>query len=88
MPVVNGTIAVNKKKDGKDVPTFIRFKIFDKQADTMKKYCVKGQLILLEGELQQDKWEGRDGPRSEIVLLAHKFVFMPRTREAENESSN
>lgn len=46
-------------------------------AETIGKYCKKGQQISIKGELKQERWEGRDGSnKSRIVIKAERVQFL------------
>ena len=80
-PVTEIGLAVNRKwkKDGeqREEVCFIDFRAYGKQAETMNQYCKKGQLILIEGRLQLDSWEDKDGQKkSKHRIVVERFQFL------------
>jgi single-strand DNA-binding protein len=80
--VVDISLATNrswKGKDGKegDEVCFTECKCFGKQAETINQYCTKGQQLLVEGRLSQDRWEDKDGnKRSKHYVFIESFTFV------------
>jgi len=84
-------IAVNRRyKQGeemKEETTFVNVVVFGKQADTCAQYLNKGRLVLVEGRLQERRWETEDGQqRSRHEVVAQTVRFLPkRPAEAVSE---
>lgn len=81
--VCNFGIAVNRKyKQGDDVKEevmFINVAVFGKQADTCGQYLNKGSSVLVEGRLQERRWETEDGQkRSKYEVVAQTVRFLSR----------
>ena len=86
--VANGGLAVNKKVKGENLVTFIDFKAFGKTAELLDKYIGKGDKVLLEGEIQLDRWETQNGDkRSKLVMYVNTATFMPKAQTAQVESA-
>ncbi|MBI5198904.1 MAG: single-stranded DNA-binding protein [Nitrospirae bacterium] len=84
-PVASFPIAVNHRyKQGdelKDDVTFIDIVVFGKQAESCSQYLNKGDGVLVEGRLQQRRWESEDGQkRSKYEVVAQNVRFMPKGR--------
>ncbi len=84
--VCNFGIAVNRKyKQGDEVKeevTFINIVVFGKQADTCGQYLNKGRAVLVEGRLQERRWETEDGQkRSKYEVVAQTVRFLSRKTE-------
>jgi len=60
------SIAVNRQRKKKNsdeyesVPSFINLALFGKRAESLFPYLVKGQLVSIEGHLEQVSWD-KDG---------------------------
>jgi len=79
--VCNMSIAVNrrvKKNDRwEEQANFFDIVVFGKVAENSAEYLAKGRPILVEGELQQRRWEAQDGQRrSKIEVLANNVQFL------------
>src|SRR3990170_400438 len=85
--VCNFGIAVNRRyKQGdevKDEVTFINVVVFGKQADTCGQYLNKGSAVLVEGRLQERRWETEDGQkRSKYKVVAQNVRFLSKKQGA------
>ena len=72
------SLATNKKgKDGKDKVSFHRITCFNKLAEDVSKFCSKGRLVYLEGELNYSVSENQDGSKkyfTDIIAFDVKFL--------------
>jgi single-strand DNA-binding protein len=80
-------IAVNRRykqgEETKEEVTFINVVVFGKQADTCGQYLNKGSAVLIEGRLQERRWETEDGQkRSRHEVVAQNVRFMSRKQGA------
>jgi single-strand DNA-binding protein len=76
-------LAVNHRyKQGdetKKETMFIDTVVFGKQADTCGQYLNKGSGVLVEGRLQERKWETDEGQqRSKYEVVAQAVRFLPK----------
>lgn len=90
--VCNFGIAVNRKfKQGdemKEEVTFINIVVFGKQADSCGKYLNKGNPVLIEGRLQEQRWETEDGQkRSKHEVVAQQVRFLSKKHDAGDAGS-
>jgi len=80
-PVANLRIAVTTKhKSGegyKDETLFIDVVVFGKQAENCSQYLAKGRKALVEGRLQERRWESDGQQRSKMEIIADSVRFMP-----------
>jgi len=75
-----------KNKSGEMVETtcFVDIVVWGRQAETAHEYLNKGSPVLVEGRLQLDQWEGKDGEkRSKLRVKADRLQFLGRPRKAE-----
>jgi len=81
-PVVEMGLAVNRRWRGqngeqREDTCFIDCRAYGKQAETITQYMRKGNPILVEGRLQLDTWEGKDGQkRSKHRVIVENFQFL------------
>ena len=66
--VVDFGLAVNRKWKGQDGSTkeetcFVDCRAFGKPAETLNKYCKKGNPLFVEGRLTFDSWTAKDGSK-------------------------
>lgn len=76
-------LAVGRKyKQGeelKDEVCFVDIVVFGKQAESAAQYLDKGQGVIIEGRLQQRRWETEDGQkRSKHEVVAQSVTFLPK----------
>ncbi len=82
-PVANFRIAVNHRyKQGgemKDDVCYIDIVVFGKQAETCGQYLNKGDGVIVDGRLQERRWETDDGQkRSKYEIVAQQVRFLPK----------
>jgi single-strand DNA-binding protein len=86
-------LAVNTQRAGqgddrKEEVCFVDIVAFGRQAETASEYLSKGRPVLVEGRLQWQSWEGKDGQkRSKHEVIADRVQFMSRGREEGVERS-
>ena len=79
--VVNIGLAVNRRVKKNDQwveeASFFDAVIFGTRGEALAKYLGKGDPVLIEGELVQDRWETKDGDkRSKVVIHVNNFTFV------------
>lgn len=87
MAVANFRIAVNNRyKQGgeiKDDVCFIDIVVFGKQAENSGQYLSKGQGVIVDGRLQERRWETDEGQkRSKYEIVAQSVRFLPKRQES------
>ena len=81
-PVCELGLAVNRRWKGQDGQQredtcFIDCRAYGKPAEIISQYMSKGRPILIEGRLQFDQWEGKDGQRrSKHRVIVENFQFL------------
>ncbi|OGW61258.1 MAG: single-stranded DNA-binding protein [Nitrospirae bacterium RBG_16_64_22] len=80
-PVASFGVAVNRKyKQGdelKEEVGFFDIVVFGKQGENCGQYLAKGRSVLVEGRLQQRRWETDDGQkRSKVEVVAQSVQFL------------
>jgi single-strand DNA-binding protein len=89
--VVAFGLAVNRsyrKPDGEEVEetTFVDIDAFGKSAETIEKYCKKGDPLMVEGRLRFRSWEDESGQkRNKLNVVLETFQFLPR---GESDGTN
>lgn len=80
--IVEFGLAVNRKwksKDGqqREDTCFIDCRCMGRTAETIQQYLHKGSPVLVEGRLEYDTWEGKDGQkRSKHRVFVERFQFI------------
>jgi single-strand DNA-binding protein len=81
-PVTSFRIAVNyrykQSDDMKQETMFIDNVVFGKQAESCSKYLSKGSPVLVEGRLQERRWESNGQQRSKFEVVAQSVRFLSR----------
>ncbi len=88
--VANFGLAVNNRfKQGdefKEEVCFVDIVVFGKQAENTGQYLSRGQGVLIEGRLQQRRWETEDGQkRSKHEIIAQMVRFLPKTQSGAQQ---
>jgi len=81
--VANFSLAVNRKyKQGDEMREevcFVDIVVFGKQAENCGQYLSRGQGVIVEGRLQQRRWETDEGQkRSKHEVAAQSVQFLPK----------
>jgi single-strand DNA-binding protein len=82
--VASFALAVNRKyKQGdetKEEVSYIDIVVFGKQAENCGQYLNKGDAALIEGRLQQRRWDDKETgqKRSKVEVAAQAVTFMPK----------
>ncbi len=61
---------------GKEKTAFVDCEAWGKTAETIGKWCTKGREVLVNGRLDLDTWEDKDGNRrSKLKVVVDTFCF-------------
>ncbi len=87
--VANFAIAVNRRfkteDEVREEVDFFDIVVWGKQAENCSEYLSKGRPVLLEGRLQQNRWETSEGQkRSKVEVVANTVQFLG-SRSAESQ---
>jgi len=85
-PVASFGLAVSRRfKQGEELKEevcFVDIVVFGKQAEHCGQYLSKGNGAIIEGRLQQRRWETEDGQkRSKHEVVAQSVTFMPKRQD-------
>jgi len=72
-PIASFNLAV---KSGKDKTSWIKVTAFKKLAEICETYLHKGAKVIVNGSLDQEKWEKDGENRSNIKVIAYTIEFM------------
>ena len=85
MNVGSFSLAVNDRlKDDKESVSYIDCVAFGKQADFAHEYLAKGMPILVEGRLQQSRWEKEGQKRSKIEVIVEQLTSVGPKKNGED----
>ena len=67
---------------------FVDVVVWGKSAKNCKQYLAKGSQVMVEGRLQLDQWEDRNGggTRSRLRVIAEQVQFMNRRSGGDGEN--
>ena len=85
--VANFGIAINRRfkteDEVREEVDFFDIVVWGKQAENCSEYLSKGRSVLVEGRLQQNRWETSEGQkRSKVEVVANTVQFLG-SRSAE-----
>lgn len=73
-------VAINNSKDD---TTFLPITLFGKTAETVGKYCKKGDLIAVSGMIRNNNWEDKDGNKHyDYQFIGSRIQFLTTNKEA------
>lgn len=81
-PVCDFGMAVNRKwksqsGEMRDDTCFVDLRIYGRRAEVLNQYMSKGRPLLVEGRLEYQQWEGKDGAkRSKHIVVVENFQFV------------
>lgn len=83
--VCNFSLAVGESKDE---VSFFEITCWGKIADNVDKYCFKGNRVLVNGRLKQDRWEDNGNKRSKVKInnaMVHFLTPKPKDGDSSQE---
>jgi len=91
-PVSTFRIAVNTRykqsEESREDTLFIDIVTFGKQAETCSQYLNKGKSVLVEGRLQERKWESEGHQKSKFEVVAQAVRFLSRKSSGEGQTAS
>lgn len=90
--IASFAIAVNRRSKGQDGQakedvSFFDCEAWNKTGELVMTYLKKGRTVLVEGRLQQDRWESQDGQkRNKVKIVAENVQFLSPKAEGEGAS--
>ncbi|MGI5065569.1 single-stranded DNA-binding protein [Treponema putidum] len=91
-PVADFSIAVNrnvKRGEGwENEVSFFDVILWDKQAENLNQYLLKGKMIALEGFLKQERWEQDGINRSRVIITAQSIQLLGGNNQNEGSYQN
>ena len=89
--VANYRIAVERryKKEGQPTADFFNCTVFGNGAEFAEKYLKKGMKIIINGELQNDNYQDKEGNmryRDSILVRSHEFCESKGTSQSQQEN--
>ncbi len=84
-PVATFSLAINytykQGDDWKKETTFIDIVVFGRQAETCSQYLNKGSSALVEGRLQERRWESEGQQKRKFEVVAQSVKFLSSSRK-------
>jgi len=78
----------SKNSDGQNATDFFNLTVFGKQAEFCGRYFRKGSRVLVEGRIQNDNYEDKNGVKQyRIVIIVDNIEFADSKRAGSGESS-
>lgn len=76
-----GRTYLTKTGEKKEEVCFLDIVVWGRQAETAGEYLTKGSPILVEGRLQMDSWETKEGEkRNRLKVLANRIQFLGKPK--------
>jgi len=74
----------NFKKDGEKITDFIEIEAWRQRAEFAGKYLSKGQLVCIEGSLQQYHWEDKDKNKRQGYRIVADNIYFAEGRKQDS----
>ena len=85
-PMCSFTLAIDRQGKEEKKTNFIPVKVLGKTAENVSKFLSKGKLAGVEGEIQTDSYEAKDGSkRYTWEVLAYRVEFLEWGEKKEQE---
>lgn len=83
--VVNFTLAINERYNGEYETTFVDCRAWEKIAESICQYFVKGKPILIQGKICMNTYKDKetDKHRKVVFVLVTNFSFLPKDQKTE-----
>jgi single-strand DNA-binding protein len=77
----------NEAGEKKESAVFLDFKAWGRVAENLNNYCRKGNPVLLDGRMDQEKWTDKASgqPRSRLVMVAEAVQFLGAEEPARTD---
>lgn len=90
--VVNFSLAYNRRvKDAsgeyKDQASFIECQAWGKTAEFISKYWSKGKKMLINGRLEQQRWEKDGKNNSKVIIIVEQAHFTDSAKKETKEET-
>lgn len=83
------SIAVNRRKKQNDQwvdeANFFDVVVWGKRGEALDQYMVKGQQVMIEGELKQERWEKDGMKRSKVTIEATNIQLVGGKSEGQTQ---
>lgn len=91
--VTNMSLVTSKKfvKNGEKTEevTWHNITCFGKVAEIAEKYVLKGDLLWVQGEMKNQKYQAQDGTeKTKFFIMANELKLMPKSKEHKPEPVN
>lgn len=82
-------IAVNRPftKNSENTTDFFNLTVFGKQAEFCGRYLKKGSNVIVEGRIENDNYEGKDGVKHYSVNIMVEHIEFAGSKRSGGESS-
>lgn len=83
------SLAVNRMQGEERKTDYLNIVAWERTAENICKYCVKGSKLLVEGRIQNRTYQAQDGTRKFATeIVAEKVVFVGSKSEASAQKSD
>ncbi len=90
--VVSFTLALNRpftSQSGEKETDFFNCVVWNKPAENVAKYCSKGSLVGVDGQLRSRQYENQNGQKVNVVeVVANSVQFLETKGARENANNN
>ncbi len=93
-PVANFSVATSeitydKDRNKQEKTEWHRVSVWGKQAESCNTYLAKGSLVYVEGSLQTNKWQDKQGlDRTTVEIKARQVRFLDKKGDNQNAGNN
>ena len=85
------SVAVNRRvkrgESWEDVASFFELYLWDKLAESLNKYLLKGSQVAVQGELRQERWEKDGQKHSKVKIFVSSIQLVGGKRDGSSGTS-
>lgn len=87
--VCSFSIAVNQwdKKTEKEIAHWFDVQVWGKRGEALANYCRKGSKVTVQGRLEQNTWQDKDGNKRSSVRVSAAQVDFTVNRDEQSQSN-
>ena len=78
-------------RDGERETEFINCVAFNRSAQTINRYCRKGQMILVQGRIRNSSYDAQDGTKrytTDVVIENFEFASSAQNKNGQSQVQN
>lgn len=87
---IANNVRVKERGEWREKANYVSVTVFGRQAESCNTYLAKGRSVMIDGRLDYQEWEAKDGggKRSELRIVADNVQFLDSGSGERSESGS